>query len=150
MNPTYARYRPPTVANADVNTTHVKPIASKILIFPIPFSCRVWASKSSTTARDYIQFDGRLHRSVSRNNLSYELFVPRLKNEQRPDLLMSGKPTVFLQIDNFLNSLWIEILSARGIGAQQCVADKITQLESKPGFCRNRKAFLGSIQDRRW
>ena len=74
---------------------------------------RVFACNSSTTTGHYIDFDGRLHRSVSRNELFNELFVPRLENEQRPNLLISGKPAFLLETNDLFDGLRIEEFPAR-------------------------------------
>src|SRR5262245_55921811 len=104
-----------------------------MLIFPPSSPVRLsmtkplWACNSSTTPGRHIEFDVRLGWTVSRHKIFDKLFVPGLKNEQRPYLLMPGEPTALLQTDNFLNSLRIEVFCARRISAQQCIANQVTQ-----------------------
>src|SRR5262245_10925439 len=63
---------------------------------------------------------------------------------------MSRKLTPLLQIDNFFNGLRFEKPPAGGVSSQECLADEIAEIESKPCLGRHRETFLGSMKDRRW
>src|SRR3989442_2989727 len=109
---------------------------------------RLWPCNLSTMAGEYIQFDGRSLGSVSRHRLLDKLFGPKLKNEQRPNLLISGKLAFLLQTDNLFNGLRLKDRPARGITRKQCVPHKIPQLEPKPRIGGEQEAPSSSAQGR--
>src|SRR5215475_1573104 len=76
--------------------------------------------------------------------------MPGFEHDQRPDFLITGKPTFFLTTDNPFNGLRIEIFPAYRTAREQRVAHKLPQLGAEPRGRRHRKSLFRSMKYRRW
>src|SRR5205823_871141 len=76
---------------------------------------------------------------------SYEHPVPELEYQQGPDFLVPADSARFVFFDDALEGRAVEIVSAGGVPAQECLPSEILQLETEPGIRGHGESLLSPL-----